>query len=162
MIRSSLLLLSTLLAGLHAGFFFAWSFSVMTGLDAASPDAAITTMQSMNANVRNAAFGTVFFGAPAIALLTAATMLVIRRGLPAMLTLLGFLSLAASVAITVSVHVPLNEALAALPVPVDTDAAARAWRDYADPWVQWNHLRMLTSLAGCLFLALGFRMDRRG
>lgn len=161
MVRGFLLLAASLLAALHAGFFYAWSFSVMNGLDVASAAAAIEAMQTMNANVRNAAFGTVFFGAPAVAMLTTVILFLSRRGVSGFLTLLGLAGLVTSVAITVTVHLPLNEALDIQFIPADHIAATRIWTEYSASWTAWNHLRALTSLAGCLFLILAFRMDRR-
>lgn len=161
MARTILLLTAVLLAGLHAGFFFTWSFTVMNGLDAGSPGAAIAAMQSMNANIRNAPFGVVFFGAPIVALFATFVMMASRRGMPAALTLAGFAGLAATVVTTAVVHIPLNEALALQTVPTDMARAADMWMDYAAPWTAWNHLRALTSLVGFLFLGLAFRMDRR-
>ena len=153
-----LLLITLLLAGLHAGFFFAWSFTVMNGLDAAAPEVAIQAMQAMNANVRNAPFAVVFFGAPLAAAISTGALLIAgqrRRGLVA---LLGLAGLAATVGITAGLHVPWNEALAVAVVPGTDDAAAGLWQDYSDPWTAWNHLRFATSLAGTAFLAIAFAM----
>lgn len=161
MVRSLLLLTAILLAGLHAGFFFTWSFTVMNGLDAAAPETAVAAMQSMNANIRNAPFGIVFFGGPATAFLAAVAMLMSRRGMPTVLTLLGFAGLAATVALTAMIHIPLNDYLATQTVPLGPEAASKLWRDYADPWTAWNHLRALTSLLGFFFLVMAFRVDRK-
>jgi uncharacterized membrane protein len=161
MIRSLLLLIAVLLAGLHAGFFFTWSFSVMNGLDAATPETAIAAMQSMNENIRNGPFGIVFFGAPAVALLAAIIAFASRRGMPAFLALIGFIALATTIVITATLHVPLNDALAVEAIPADPATAKALWMAYAGPWTEWNHLRALSSLLGCLFLVLAFRTDRR-
>ena len=160
MLRSLLLLAATVLAGLHAGFFFTWSFTVMNGLDAAEAQTAIAAMQSMNANIRNAPFGIVFFGAPAVALIAAITLVLSRRGLPALLTIIGFAGLAATVALTAGIHIPLNEALALQDIPATPDKAGSMWRDYSVPWTTGNHARAATSLTGFLFLLFAFRLDR--
>lgn len=70
-IKSSLALLllgaTLLLAGAIAGFFYAYSVSVMRGLDAATPQQAIGAMQGINATIRNAWFAPAFFGTPILA-----------------------------------------------------------------------------------------------
>ncbi|WP_417513013.1 DUF1772 domain-containing protein [Minwuia sp.] len=161
MLSALCLLASVLLAGLHAGFFFTWSFTVMNGLDAASPDVAIAAMQSVNANIRNVPFGIVFFGAPLAALVTTIIVFAFGSRSAGVLAGLGFLALAATVAVTAGVHVPWNDELAVQTVPATAEAAAQLWAGYSGPWTEWNHLRSLTSLLGCLFLVLAFRADRR-
>ena len=56
------------LAGAMAGFFYAYSMSVMWALDAVDPKAAIASMQSIYIVVRNAIFFPAFFGTPVVAL----------------------------------------------------------------------------------------------
>lgn len=155
--KSMLLLLAAVLAGLHAGFFFTWSFSVMNGLDAAAPGTAIAAMQAMNANIRNAPFGMVFFGAPVVAL-AAAALLLIRRGPGTLAALLGFAGLAATVAITAALHVPMNEALAS--ARAGAPDAMSIWAAYSDTWTDWNHVRFATSLFAAVCLLIAFRAAR--
>lgn len=73
------------LAGAIAGFFYAYSVSVMWGLDAAEPAAAIRAMQGINERVRNAAFAPAFFGTPVVALVAAALWFAAGRREPALL-----------------------------------------------------------------------------
>ena len=56
--------------------------------------------------------------------------------------------------LTMVVNVPMNEALAAIEVPGDIEAARRVWDDYSPRWQFWNQTR--TVLSGISFLiALG-------
>lgn len=145
-----LLALALLASALGAGFFYTYSISVMPGLAAADPAAAIRAMQGINATIRTAVFAFAFFGALALPLAAAAA------GLAAGHRDVALLALAAAaidglgvVGTTFLVNVPMNEALAAV-VP-GADAAA-VWAAYAGPWTAWNHVRTLAALAalGCV------------
>lgn len=65
--------IALLLCGAIFGFFYAYSVSVMWGLDSADPRSAIAAMRGINRVVRNAAFAPAFFGTP-LALLASATL----------------------------------------------------------------------------------------
>ena len=120
----SLGLFALTLSALIFGFFYAWTCSTMWGLDAADPRIAIAAMQAMNASVRNAVFAPAFFGTGP-ALLAVAILARNQRGA-------ALLFLAASVTytifgmgLTMVVNVPMNAALARLPVPDDMQAGGR-------------------------------------
>ncbi len=149
MILRSLLFLTCILGALNAGFFFTWSFTVLQGLNTIDPAVAVSAMQGINNNIRSFAFGAVFFGTPALGLLTGLGLLLTRKRLSGALTLVGALSLVASVAITALMNLPLNEALAgANQAHVDA-----LWQAYSSAWLSANHLRLGTSLLGAgLFL----------
>lgn len=143
---------SLMLLGLLTGFFYAYSNSVMWGLDGAPAAAAVEAMQGINRAVRNPLFAAAFFGAP-LATTVAAAFLWRRDG--AGIGLAAVLALAlclAAVGITAVVNVPMNEALAA----VDAAAAdpAAVWSDYSERWTFWNHLRFVASLAAFALMAL--------
>ena len=143
---------SLLLLGLLAGFFYAYSNSVMWGLDDAAPAAAVKAMQGVNRVVRNPLFAVSFFGAPVAATVAAAFLW--RRdgagaGLAAVLALAFCL---ASVGITAVVNVPMNEALAGID-PATADLPA-VWADYSERWTFWNHVRFAAALAAFALTAL--------
>jgi uncharacterized membrane protein len=152
-------LVSVLLLGLLAGFFYAYSNSVMWGLDDTAPEAAIAAMQGINRVVRNPLFAASFFGAP-LATTVAAAFLWRRAGAAAGLVAVLALALCLlAVGITAVVNVPMNEALAALdPAAVDP---AQAWSDYSERWTFWNHVRFAASLlAFALMTMLALRPGR--
>lgn len=128
------------------GFFYAWVCSTMWGLDAADPRVAIEAMQAMNASVRNLVFFPAFFLTPA-ALLLAAVLAWRERSTAAaaLLAGTGLLYAAGALALTLSVNVPMNEALAAVQVPADVDAARQIWSDYSSRWQVFNLVRTLVS-----------------
>ncbi|WP_375566440.1 DUF1772 domain-containing protein [Oceaniradius stylonematis] len=135
-----------LMLGLMAGFFYAFSVCVMTGLDAISPDKAIAAMQAINASVRNPVFFVTFFLTPVFAVGASVLAFAIgdtRSGL-FMAAAAGIYVMAAVVP-TALVNVPMNEALAAID-PAGVDAAA-VWSNYSARWTFWNTVRTLTTTA---------------
>jgi uncharacterized membrane protein len=106
------------------------SAAAVWGLDQADPRIAIAAMQAMNASVRNAVFFPAFFLTPVVLGLTAAVASFSGYkvsgfwfGAGAVVYPLFGLSL------TLTVNVPMNEALAATAVPGDIDAARIIWQD---------------------------------
>ena len=147
-LRLLLLAFALLAGGLAAGFSYAYSISVMPGLDAAPPAAAIRAMPGTNAVIRSPVFAAVFFGA---LLLPLAAGLACLAGGEAPPRRAGGMSLAAAavygggvVAVTFAVNLPMNEALAALGPAAPADPAA-ARRTYSDPWTAWNDLRAVAA-----------------
>lgn len=146
-LRTALLALSLLATALAAGFFYAYSVSVMPGLGAADPASAVRAMQGINAVVRTPVFAFAFFGALGFPLLAAAACAATGRRLAAALALAAAAVYGlGAFAVTFAVHIPLNEALA-VARPGDAAAAAATWDGYAGRWTAWNHLRALASAA---------------
>lgn len=157
-------MLSLLSIGAIFGFFYAWVCSTMWGLDATDPRVAITAMQAMNASVRNAVFFPAFFLTPVLLALTAAIAWsrncrrsAILFGASAIVYFVG------AFVVTAAINVPMNEALAQVTVPTDTEAARRIWQDYTTSWQTWNIVRTLVSgvalmLAGTAILYLNPRV----
>lgn len=151
--------LSLLLSGAIFGFFYAWVCSTMWGLDQIAPEVAIAAMQGMNASVRNAVFAPAFFGTPFVLLITAALS---RRHRLAALSfgLGGLVYLFGGLILTVSVNVPMNEALA-LVDPSSPDAA-QVWRSYSETWQVWNIARTVVSGVTLMCAGLGIWALGRG
>jgi uncharacterized membrane protein len=149
------LMLALLASALMAGFFYAYSVSVMPGLAASEPLAAVQAMRGINAVIRTPVFAAAFFGALALPLLAAVLALAAGRRDAAALALAGALAYGLGVvAVTFAVNVPLNDALAA--APVSAEGAPALWQGYAGPWTAWNHLRTLASMLAfaCVAAAL--------
>ncbi|WP_119391726.1 anthrone oxygenase family protein [Taklimakanibacter lacteus] len=143
------------LAGAIAGFFYAYSVSVMRGLDAADPQHAIAAMQGINATIRNAAFAPAFFGMPAMAALTGLFLFMTRQRPAAVAMVLAVVVyLLGALVPTFAVNVPLNDALAKAITPADAQEAVAIWSSYSAPWTWWNHLRMAFSTASLLLVGL--------
>jgi len=135
---------STILAGLAAGFFFAYSANVVWALDRLSGSTYTEVMQPINATVRNPAFAAVFFGAIAVSALGAVVILVRGDGL----TPYGVLFLSGAIvyvlgtfAVTVMIHVPMNESIATW----SATAPPADWAAVRARWALWNHVRTIAA-----------------
>jgi uncharacterized membrane protein len=145
------LALALLAAAWSAGFFWAWSFTVMPSFAAAPPEAAIAAMRAVNANIVGPGFAFVFFGPALLAALCCALAFAAGANAAALSALAAAAVYGAGViGVTFAANLPLNAALAAASVP--PGGAAEVWHGYAAPWTAWNHLR--TTAASLAFLAL--------
>jgi uncharacterized membrane protein len=154
--------LTLILTGAIAGFFYAYTSSVMRGLDAIPAAHAIVAMQGINATVRNWIFALAFFGAPVAAIVTGA-LLGWRHHMTAalLMVLAAVIYIAGAFLPTLLINVPMNEALATVTVPADPRAADRLWRAYSGPWTWWNTLRTLFSFASVLVVGLAIFSSAR-
>ncbi|QYC45223.1 hypothetical protein Nocox_38365 [Nonomuraea coxensis DSM 45129] len=129
-----LALLTLVLHGLLAGLFYAFSMSVMPGLNAVEPERAEAAMRSVNRKILNPWLFLVFLGSPVAALVAG----LLADGAAAVWFLaaagVGF---AGSFLVTVAVNVPMNNAL---------DAGTMPWKDYSRRWTAWNTLRAAASV----------------
>lgn len=144
-------LFSLLLSAAIFGFFYAWVCSTMWGLDQADPRVAIEAMQAMNASVRNIVFAPAFFGTWAALFATAALFYAAQAKKTAgLFAAAGATYFIGAFLLTMTVNVPMNEALARVDVPGDIDAAGAIWREYSGTWQVWNITR--TVVSGIAFL----------
>ena len=154
-VLSAVTLFAALGCGLMAGFFFAFSYTVMGALARLPAAQGIAAMQLVNIVIINPWFGVAFFGT---ALVCAGLVIssLFRWNAPGSAYLLvgGLLYLVGTILVTVAFNVPRNNALAAL--DPDGAEAASYWANYVSSWTAWNHVRTATSLAaaGSLTLAL--------
>ena len=150
-----LAILSLVFAGAMFGFFFAWVCSTMWGLDSTDPNVAIAAMQAMNASVRNWVFAPAFFGTPVLLILSALAALRLRkRRVATYFALAGLLYVVGAMVPTMTVNVPLNEALALVETPLDPAGAREAWGNYSGAWQFWNTIRAV--LAGLVLALAGW------
>ena len=157
-----LMALTLILTGAIAGFFYAYTSSVMRGLDAVPAAHAIVAMQGINATVRNWMFAPAFFGTPVAALVTGALLGWLQHKRAAgLMFLAAIIYIAGALLPTLLVNVPMNETLATVTVPTDPRAADHLWREYSAPWTWWNTLRTLFSFASLLFVGLAIFVSAR-
>ena len=57
----------------------------------------------------------------------------------------GILYMIGGMGLTMAVNVPMNEALALIEVPQDTDAAKAIWVEYSGRWQVFNIIRTVVS-----------------
>lgn len=141
-----LILTSLLFSAAIFGFFYAWVCSTMWGLDQADPRVAIAAMQAMNASVRNGIFFPAFFLTPVFMALTAALMWRMKHRTSAQFFATGAaIYFCFGLILTMAINVPMNEALALIPIPDNQTEAAQIWADYAPTWQFWNQTRTIAS-----------------
>lgn len=137
------LVFAVVLTGLSAGFFATYYYSVTRALATVSDPVYVSTFQAINATVRSAEFGLIFFGS--LPALIVATALLWRSSTTRNLLLLATAAYCTMLTITFTVHIPLNEALA---VATDASTARLAFESH------WNNLHLLRTLAVCLSFIL--------
>ncbi len=145
---------SLILTGAIAGFFYAFSVTVMPGLDLAAPAVAIEAMQKINEAVRNPVFFVTFFLTPVFCAVAG-----IGAGLGgarvAAACLLGAAAIymVAAFLPTAQINVPMNRALDHVS-PTTPDGAA-VWAEYTARWTWWNTARTVASLVSLLLVGVG-------
>ena len=145
------LLAATMSMGLMAGVFGVYAHAIMPGLRRNGDRTFVSAFQEIDRAIVNPLFMVWFFGALAFSG-TAAALLGGER--PVLPWVAGALVLyLAVVAITMAVHVPLNDAIKAAG---DGDPALARERFDERRWAAWNVVRALLSTAalGCLAWAL--------
>lgn len=138
--------------GFVGGILFAFSNFAMRALASLPPSEGMRAMQRINETILNPLFFGLFFGtalASAGSVVAGAIVFAREDGRVA-----GAAAITAGLAYGVGVfavtalrNVPLNDALARTD-PAAAEAPA-AWAAYREPWLRWNHVRSLASLA-CL------------
>jgi len=146
-------LLSALGSGLVAGFFYAFSTTVMKSLGKLPPPQGIAAMQTINVVVINPWFLSVFLGT-AVACLCSIIAAVLRWQRPgAGYALVGaLLYLVGTVLVTMLFNVPRNDALAA--VEPHSAQAAAFWAEYLSTWTLWNHVRTAAAIAAAALFSV--------
>jgi len=146
--RKLVLCVCTLLTGLCAGFFATYQYSVIRALKLVDDTTYVTIFQAINASVRSAESGVLFFGSiPALLL-----AIVLHRSERSILLLLmgALISYASTFAITFTVHIPLNEALALVDA-VNADAVSSARNAFE---IRWNELHLVRTVFATIAFAL--------
>ncbi len=144
-LRTAALLAATLTTAMMAGFFHAYSFSVMPGLRGTDAAVLVEVMQRINRAILNGWFFLLYVGAALFGL--AAVALVALGGATEVLVpaVAGLLLYLAQLVVTARINIPLNNALDAAD-PTDPVAAREA---FETPWVRWNNARTaLCTVAG--------------
>lgn len=145
----TVLVAATVTSGLLAGLFYAYSVSVMRGLARTADGTFVESMRQINVAILNGWFALGFAGAP---LLTALALVVHLDGAELAWIALALVSALFTLAVTLTVNVPLNDELAS----VDEGDPGVARGRFEGRWVRWNLARTISSTTafGCLVLAL--------
>ena len=143
------------LTGAVTGVYFAFSVSVLPGLNALSPGQAFASMRSINEKILNPAFLTTFVGTPVAAAATGVLLLI--DGEPATAWALfaaAGVYVAGAFVPTAAINVPLNNTLTEAPLPVSDAEADRLWTGFSARWTRWNTIRFVASTLSLLLTAL--------
>lgn len=141
-------------SGLMAGLFFVFSVCIMQALSRLPPDQGVAAMNAINVVIQNPLFLFAFMGTALLGL-NLLVMAFIWGGQGSyLLAAGGLVYLLGTLAVTIVVNVPLNDALAAAPAG---QAAAELWQQrYLTDWVRWNHVRTIASTGALALFVLGF------
>ncbi|MGH3348910.1 MAG: DUF1772 domain-containing protein [Nocardioides sp.] len=152
------LLLATIVNGLLAGFFYAFSHTAMPGLARRDDRTYVAAFQGMDQAVYNPWFMSTFVGGPL--LVAAALVLHLGEDGATLALLVAALVLAvATVAITVAVHLPLNKEIGEVDLDGGGDPSAARAR-FEPRWVRFNVVRTVTSVGA--FVAVAAALALRG
>ena len=155
--RTWCLIFAVLLTGVSSGFFFTYSASVTPGLAILDDLQYVTTFQALNEAIRNAAFGTVYFGS--LLLIILSVCLHIRIQGPARWLILASLACyVLLVGVTVSVNIPLNQQLEVVS-PESIASAARSRLMFERTWNIFNDIRTLVAIGAFLLLILALALS---
>jgi uncharacterized membrane protein len=153
LLRTALTLAASLGSGMMAGLFFVFSVAVMDALGRVPRAQGVLAMQSINQEILNPWFFTLFFGTGALGLLLSIIVLLDGRGAEVgYLIAATLLYIGGGIAVTIVRNVPLNDALAAAD-PASNETAA-LWSRYLDVWTRWNHIRTLACAAASILFML--------
>ena len=148
-LNNIILLIATLTTGLMAGLFYAWSFSVTTGLSKLSDTNYIEAMQSLNKAILNPAFFLIFWGS--ILSLMLATILHYEQPLSSIFWLLLIATvvyLIGSIAVTFSGNIPLNNSLEIFKLNSSSVEEIKLQRTAFES--RWNKLNMIRTISSSL------------
>lgn len=146
-----LTLLAAIGCGMMAGVFFAFSAFVMKALARLPVEQGLAAMQSINAAAVTSAFMAALFGtAVACVALAVSALFALDEHFAPYLLVGSALYLVGTILLTISYHVPRNEALAT----VEPHDAESHWVRYLSGWTAWNHVRTAASLAAAATLTV--------
>jgi uncharacterized membrane protein len=151
----TLTFLAALGSGLIAGFFLAFSATVMWALERQPAPAGIAAMQTINVVVLNPIFLGIFFGTAILSLVLDIVALVgFSEPGSGYLVAGSLLYFVGTFLVTLIFNVPLNNRLAAVkPESVEGKAV---WTHYLRVWTAWNHVRTVAPLAAMAAFILAF------
>ncbi|MEU4086335.1 anthrone oxygenase family protein [Streptomyces aureus] len=149
---------ATVATGLVAGVFYIFACAVMPALARSGDRVFIEVMQNINEVIQNPVFFLGFFGALVLTALAAWQ----SRGTPgSRWVLAAFAAYALVFLITVTVSVPLNDALANAGAPARIADPAAVRDRFEDPWVAWNIVRAVLSTLATALLTRALLRHRR-
>jgi uncharacterized membrane protein len=145
---TGLLWFSAIGCGLLGGLYFAFSTFIMAALGRVAQASGIMAMNAINVVIVQSLFMPLFIGTT-LSSLVLAIAAVLRWGQPGASAMLvgGVLYVVGMFVCTAVIHVPMNDALAAVD-PASTEATS-LWARYLTDWTLWTHVRTISSTLAC-------------
>lgn len=136
-----------LLYGVMTGFFYAYTVSVMWGLDLSQPQVAIAAMQGINTAVRNGVFLLGYLLPPIVSVFLSIALWRGSHKKIAVLLLVSALMYITGVLLpTANINVEMNNQLAGIDLEQYSGDIKVLWESYSERWQLWNTIRG----GGCL------------
>ncbi|GAA0743594.1 DUF1772 domain-containing protein [Gaetbulibacter jejuensis] len=158
--KTSVFFITVLLNALSAGFFFAWSVSVILGTKKVGDLTYLETMQSINKEILNPVFFIVFFGSLITLILNAA----LQNNNKLMFWLLltsAIIYLIGTFGVTAFGNVPLNNELDALDIKALNINELKSFRDYYESnWNQYHNIRTLSNMISFILLLISIFIQK--
>ncbi len=149
--KTCALFITVLLNALSTGFFFAWSVSVILGTKKVGDVTYLESMQSINREILNPAFFTVFFGS-LIALITTAYLQFNNKPVFWLVLASVIIYLIGVFGVTAFGNVPLNNELEALNITKLSAIVLKNFRTYYES--TWNHYHNIRTISSIISFAL--------
>lgn len=139
-VKSTILFITIIITGLSAGFFYAWAVTVIPGTRKVIDITYLETMQSINKEILNPYFFSIFFGS--LILLAISTIQHYQSGLVFWILLAATLIyLFGAFGVTALGNVPLNDSLEAL---IISDLNAEQLAEFRQNYeLTWNRFHMI-------------------
>ncbi len=149
--KTTVFIITVLLNALSAGFFFAWSVSVILGMKKASDFTYLEAMQNINREILNPLFFTVFFGS-LIALVVNAVLQFDNKPVFWFVVVSAIIYLVGTFGVTAFGNVPLNNELEAMNINQLNLWELKNFRTYYEE--TWNLYHSIRTVAGMISFIL--------
>jgi len=149
--KNTFLFITVLLTALSAGFFLAWSVSVILGTKKVGDFTYLETMQSINKEILNPIFFIVFFGS-LICLITCTFLQWNSKAMFWFVLASTLIYLIGNFAVTAFGNVPLNNELEALNLTKLEGVKLHKFRLYYES--KWNAFHNIRTIAGLISFIL--------
>ncbi len=152
--KTCVLFITVLLNALSTGFFFAWSVSVILGTKKVADVTYLESMQSINREILNPAFFTVFFGS-LIALIITAYLQFNNKPVFWLVLASAIIYLIGVFGVTAFGNVPLNNKLDTLKITKLSVLELKNFRTYYEStWNHYHNIRTISSMVSFILLLI--------
>ena len=153
-IKTIILFGAVILTGLSAGFFYAWSVSVIPGTQKVVDVTYLETMQSINRAILNPAFYLIFFGSMLFLSIGSIYEFSDNKTTFWLMLAASILYLVGTVGVTAMGNVPLNDQLDVLDLVDLSSSNIQEFRNFYES--NWNRLHLIRTVfaVASFFLSL--------